>query len=271
MNIEIVLPNDFDSYSHARKETLCLSCYGLLEYMRKVGDIYNFHDRDKVELYISSKNKFSDESKQILNYLKKSKTSGVLRENVSNNINDKTCQKYLSICIDINNNTDNPYYISNKDELIALKCNCYEKKINKNNFIEYCNLIFDKLCYSKTIEQSLNSISKHIKTSKGKILKHLQVLSSEDFEIIKSRNNNFIDIGNALMQYKISCSVLNDRNSVPSYVFTDNNSHRSLVLECELHTKLDSNQDNCIRIYFHPGIKHFCDNKVLIGHIGKHL
>lgn len=269
MNIEIVLPNDFDSYSHARKETLCLSCYGLLEYMRKVGDIYNFHDRDKVELYISSKNKFSDESKQILNYLKKSKTSGVLRENVSNNINDKTCQKYLSICIDINNNTDNPYYISNKDELIALKCNCYEKKINKNNFIEYCNLIFDKLCYSKTIEQSLNSISKHIKTSKGKILKHLQALSSDDFNKDKNTINSFRDIRSLLVPYNIDSSVSDDRVKVNSYDFICNN--EELKVKCELHTKLDSNQDNCIRIYFHPGIKHFCDNKVLIGHIGKHL
>lgn len=63
--------------------------------------------------------------------------------------------------------------------------------------------------------------------------------------------------------------MLSKRNSVLSYIFKENN--KSLEIECELHIKLDSNQDNCIRIYFHPGCKDFCDNKVLIGHIGEHL
>lgn len=269
MNIEIILPNDFESYNNAKKEKLCLSCYGLLEYMRRVGDTYNFHDKDKIELYILSKNKFSDESKQILNYLKKSKPSGVLKEAVSNHINNKICSSYISICIDMNNNQNNPFYISNKDKLIELKCKCYEKKINKNNFIEYCNQIFDKLCYSKTIERSLNSISKHIKTSRGKILKHLQALSSDNFNKAKNTIKLSRDIRPLLIQYNIDSSVLDDRVKVNSYDFICNNVE--LKVKCELHTKLDSNQDNCIRIYFHSGMKDFCNNKVLIGHIGEHL
>lgn len=270
MNIEIVLPDDFESYSDTQKKKMCLSCYGLLEYMQQVNDNYNFHDKDKIEDYIISKRNFSDESKQILNYLKKSITNGVSKNDVLNNIKNKVCDKYISICININNKANNSYNITNKDKLIELKCNCYVKKIKKNNFIEYCNNIFDKLCYSDTIEQSLNSISKHIKKSKDKILKHLQVLSSDDFDNIKRIKNRLSDIGDSLMNYKIRCSISSDRNSVPSFDFTCKG-NVSKNIECELHTKLDSNQDNCIRIHFHPGIKDFCNNKVLIGHIGEHL
>lgn len=269
MNIEIVLSVNFDSYTDVKKKELSLLCYELLEYMKIVNDKYFFHDKDKLLEYLLLEKISNDESKQILKHLNKPTVSSASKNDVLNNIKQKVCDKYLSICIDIDSNANNPYYISNKDKLIALKCNCYEKKIKKNNFIEYCNKIFDKLCYSKTIERSLNSISKHIKTSKGKILKHLQALSSDDFNKDKNTINSFRDIRSLLVPYNIDSSVSDDRVKVNSYDFICNN--EELKVKCELHTKLDSNQDNCIRIYFHPGIKHFCDNKVLIGHIGKHL
>lgn len=269
MNIEIVLPVNFDSYSDVKKKRLSLLCYELLEYMKIVNYKYFFHDRDKLLEYLLLKKISSDESKQILKHLNKLTVSSTSKNDVLNNIKQKVCDKYLSICIDIDSNANNQYYISNKDKLIELKCNCYEKKINKNNFIEYCNMIFDKLCYSKTIGRSLNSISKYIKTSRGKILKHLQVLSSDDFNKAKNTINSFRDIRALLIPYNIECSVSADRSKVNSYYFICNN--KELNVKCEPHTKLDSNQDNCIRIYFHPGMKDFCDNKVLIGHIGEHL
>lgn len=269
MNIEIVLPDDFESYSDTQKKKMCSSCYRLLEYMQQVNDKYNFHDKDKIEEYIISRRDFSDESKQILNYLKKSITNGVSKDDVSNNIQNNICDEYISICIDIENNL-NPCCLNSKDKLIELKCNCYVKKIKKDNFIKYCNNIFDKLCYSDTIEQSLNSISTHIKKSKDKILKHLQVLSSDDFDNIKRNKIIFSDIGDSLMTYNIRCSVSSDRNSVQSFSFKCKN-NVSKNIKCELHTKLDSNRDSCIRIHFHPGMKDFCNNKVLIGYIGKHL
>lgn len=36
MNIEILIPDDFESYSDVKKEKMCLSCYELLEYMQEV-------------------------------------------------------------------------------------------------------------------------------------------------------------------------------------------------------------------------------------------
>ena len=52
MNIEILIPDDFESYSDVKKEKMCLSCYELLEYMQQVNDKYNFHDKDKICEYI---------------------------------------------------------------------------------------------------------------------------------------------------------------------------------------------------------------------------
>ena len=52
MNIEIVLPVNFDSYSDVKKKRLSLLCYELLEYMKIVNDKYFFHDRDKLLEYL---------------------------------------------------------------------------------------------------------------------------------------------------------------------------------------------------------------------------
>lgn len=270
MNIEILIPDDFESYSDVKKEKMCLSCYELLEYMQQVNDKYNFHDKDKICEYIGYGKIKNDQEKQLLKYLNKSVTSDKSKESISNNIQNNICDEYISICIDIRNNLNNSCFINSKDKLIELKCNCYLKKIKKDNFIKYCSNIFDKLCYSDTVGQSLNSISKYIKKSKDKILKHLQVLSSDDFDNKKRKKKRLIDIGDLLKEYNISCSVSSDRNSVQSFYFTckDNVSKK---IECELHTKLDSNRDSCIRIHFHPGMKDFCNNKVLIGYIGEHL
>lgn len=183
---------------------------------------------------------------------------------------------YICLSFSKSINISDKYILKNiKDWFKIHRCYLAQFPHDKIYFYQEITKYYPNLLFNDNVLVSLNSLSGGLLTHSKAIIRSLSKLNDNFLEIQGANIAEKLRIFNA--RCNINSSLEGDMTRKKDFTFSFNCNGNNHDICCEPHIRLETSYipgDTHYyydRIYFFHSETHQCGNKILIGHIGKHL
>ncbi len=170
-------------------------------------------------------------------------------------------------------------YVWNVFDYLLFKQSRLKNISSRSSFVSEGRECFMNIFFDETVSPSLSTLGKSFDQIREEIIFHLRKLDEyyNKFQEYLALGYSFQSLADTFTKFSgIQCSPQAGRNGViklkRSFINTDTGDNESVV--CELHTKFSQHnrgKQKPDRLYFHPGKKGICEDKIIVIHIGEHL